>query len=101
GIHHVPIIVEVILFIEGPADALDRTALDLAFHVTGMDRLPGILHGRVTQDGDFPGLRIHLHIDNMGGNRWTGTSRVDPSTARDRTASGILACRDLLEGELF
>src|SRR4030095_12865933 len=77
------------------------TALDLALHVTGMDRLPGILHGRVAQDGDFPSLRVHLDIDNMGSNRRPGPTRVDSGAARDRTASGILACRDLLESELF
>src|SRR5262245_20428341 len=66
-----------------------------------MDRLPGILHGRVAQDGDFPSLRVHLDIDHMGSNRRPGSTRVDPGTARDRTASSILTCRDLLEGELF
>src|SRR5438270_7168965 len=66
-----------------------------------MDRLASILDGRVAQDGDFAGLRVHLHVDNMGGNRRTGPARVDPGAASDRAAGGILARRDLLEGKLF
>ena len=101
GIDHVAILIEVILFIEGPTNALHHTALELTFHITGVNRLPGILDGCVAQDGDFPRLRVHLHVDDMGGNRWAGTSRIDPGAAGDRTAGGILTRRDLLKGQLF
>src|SRR5262249_65190 len=88
-------------FVESPANALHRPALHLAFHITGMDRLTGILDSRIAQDSGFPRLRVHLDVDNMDTNRRTSPTRVDPSAACDRTASGILARCNLLERQLF
>src|SRR5262245_19910 len=101
GIHHVALIVVVILFVERPANALHRPALQLAFHITGMDRLASILDGRIAQDSDFPCLRVHLNVDDMGADRRTGPARIDPGAAGDWTTGGILTRRDLPEGEPF
>src|SRR5712691_8352958 len=100
-IDHAAGLVVVILFIQSPADALHRPALHLILHIAGMNRLAGILDGGVAQDGDLACLRIHLHIHEVRGDAWTGAARIDPSTAGDGATSGILAGRELLEGQTF
>ena len=50
AIEHVALRIKDILFVEGPADALRGTALDLPLDITGMDRLARVLHRRVAQN---------------------------------------------------
>ena len=47
GIDQMALVVVDILFIQGPTDSLNDTALDLALHIAGMDSLADILHGGV------------------------------------------------------
>src|SRR5215468_11057636 len=99
AIEHMALGVEDIFFIEGPADALRGTALDLSLDITGMDRLASILYRRVAQNGNFAGLRVYLHIDNVGAHRRPGARWVDPGAPDNRATRGHLAGRNLFEGE--
>src|SRR5262245_25227587 len=95
AIEHVALGIEDILFVEGPPDALRGPTLDLPLNITGMDRLAGILYRRVAQNGDFAGLRVDLHIHNVGAHRRSRTGRINPGTPDDRTTSSHLVRDDL------
>ena len=53
GVQHPVLVVEEVFLVQRPADALHAPALHLPFDVAGMDRLAGVLHGRVAQDRDL------------------------------------------------
>src|SRR5439155_22257364 len=79
--------------------ALCRAALDLAFHVTGMDRLARILHGGVTQDRHFPGLWIDFDIDDMRRKSPADAGRIDAGATNDCAARIVELAGQLLECE--
>src|SRR5215510_8669661 len=85
SIKHVALGIEDILFVEGPPNALRGPALDLPLDITGMDRLARVLHRCVAQNGDFAGLRVHLHVNNVGTHRRSGARRIDPGTPYNGT----------------
>src|SRR5215831_12777266 len=99
AVEHVALGVEDIFFVEGPANALRGTALDLSLDITGMDRLASILHRRVAQNGNFASLRVYLHIDNVGAHRRPGARWVDPGAPDNRATRGHLTSCNLFEGE--
>ena len=66
-----PIVSIDIFFVQRPTDPLRCSALELPFHIGGMDRLSGILHHSVADDLCFSGFVINLCIHNMGGKAHT------------------------------
>ena len=66
GVFHLPLVVKVVFFVQGPTDALDHAALHLAFHVAGVDGLAGVLDGGVVEDGHLARLGVRLHVDDVG-----------------------------------
>src|SRR5882724_5263768 len=98
-VYHVALLVEVILFVERPADALHRSTLDLAFDVAGMNRLASILNRSITQDRHLARVRVHFHIDDVRAHGRPGAAGINTSATRDGAAGGVLTRCDLLEGE--
>src|ERR1700742_2585897 len=62
---HLAVLIVDVLLVQGPADALHGTALDLAFHVTRVDGTADVLDGSVTHDSDLTGLVVHLDIRDV------------------------------------
>ena len=50
-----------------------------------MDRLAGVLHGRVAQHRDLAGVGIDLHVDDVSGQRGAGAGGIHTGTADDGT----------------
>ena len=62
GVHHLALVVVVVLLVEGPPDALDRTSLHLTLHVTGVNGFASVLDCGVAQYVYLPRLRVYFHI---------------------------------------
>ena len=70
-------------------DALDRSALHLAFHVAGMDCFAGVLQSGITEDVHLAGLGVHFHIHQVDGERRAGSPRIDVGPAYYRPAGAV------------
>ena len=62
-IHHVPVIVQIVLFVQSPTDTLNHPSLNLTFNERGMNRLAYNLSGSVSQNADFTSLNVHFNIN--------------------------------------
>ncbi len=87
GVHHLAAVVEEVLFVERPADPLDRAALHLTFHIAGMDGFASILHRGVAQYIHLARLRVYFHVNDVGRigvtyARWVHTGAPDDGASR-------------------
>src|SRR5882724_6055130 len=97
GVEHLALVIEDILFVERPADALDHPTLDLSFHVTRMDSFTSILESGVAQDLGLAGLGVDFHIDDMDRKARAWASWGHVSAADDGAAGGVQSARQLPE----
>src|SRR5215510_7950194 len=74
GVEHLALVIEDVLLVERPTDALDNPTLDLPFHVTRMDSFTSILESGITQDLGLAGLGVDFHIDDMDRKARSGAS---------------------------
>ena len=67
GIVEMPVFAVVVLLVEGPADALGRTALHLALDIGRVNGATGVLDDGEAQDLDLARLGVDLDIGDIGG----------------------------------
>ncbi len=97
-----PAVVTVMIrFVQRPADALHRTALQLALDITRMDRSAHILHHRVTQDLDLARVGVNLDVRNVRPERAARLVGVHRTATHNRTARLQQLSRQLLETNLL
>ena len=92
-------VVDVVFLVEGPADALDGAALDLAFHIGRVDGLAGVLDGGVAHNVHFAGVLVNGHINNVDADAGAGAAGVDAAAPDNGAAGRHLAGRQLPEGQ--
>src|SRR5918992_867018 len=100
GVEHLPLIAHEVLFIQGPSDALNYATLHLSFDIAGMDGFTRILDYGVAQDGHLAGLRVYLHIGDLGAECAARAPRVNADLAGYGAAGAVQLRRQLLEGHL-
>ena len=93
GVLHVSLAVEHVLFVQRPADPLHGPPLHLAFDVAGMNRLAGILNGRVAQDRHLARVGIDLDVDDVRAEAVRRALRDRPWPGRRRGRPFAPACR--------
>ena len=62
-----------VFLVQGPANTLGRTALELTLDVVRMHCLTGILHHRVANDFRCPGFRVDLDVAYVTSERHAST----------------------------
>src|SRR5262245_42705147 len=97
GVEHLALVIEDVLLVERPTDALDDPTLDLPFHVTRMDSFTSILESGITQDLGLAGLGVDFHIDDMGRKARSGASWGHVGAADNGAARGVQSAGQLLE----
>ena len=99
GVQHLALLVEEILLVQGPADALDRPTLHLSLDIAGVDRLARVLNRREPGDVRLAGVRVHGYVHEMHGIAVALSSGVHVGASRDGAAGGGQLTRQVLEGE--
>ena len=99
GVGHSTLVIEEVLFVQRPADALHRASLDLPLHVAGVHGFTGVLQRGVPQDVHLAGLGIYLHVHDMDGESSADALGVHIGLPDDGAAGGVQASGQLLEGE--
>ena len=87
GIHHLARVIKEILFVESPANALNRATLHLPFDIAGVDGLACILYRCETSDVGFTGIRVNSYVCEVHRISVAFASGVDVRSTRDSTAS--------------
>ncbi len=100
-IDHITVVVVDELLVQGPTDTLNRTALDLAFHIARMNRRAHILSRRIAQDLHLARIRIDFHIHHMGGKRTAHAAWLHRRTPGQGTARAGQRSRDLFKGHVL
>ena len=88
-----------VLLVEGPADPLRRPALELPLDVARVDGPADVLDRGVAKHGDPSGIRVDLHVADVGAEGRSGPARVDRRLAGDGPAGLRRALREGGEGE--
>src|SRR5262249_35806963 len=84
GIAHLVLRIEKILFIERPANSLDRASLHLSLHIARMHGLARVLDGGVSEDGRLARFEVDLHVGDMDAERVGEPLRCSGGPSDDR-----------------
>ena len=99
GVEHLAVVAHEVLFVQRPTQALDGAALELAFHVAGVDRLSGVLEGGATENLGLAGFRVDFHVHQGRRQGSADAPGVNVAPSHYRPAGLDESGRDLLEGQ--
>ena len=94
---HTAIVVEDVLFVQRPADALNRSTLDLPLHVAWVDGLTSVLESGETHHVHLAGLGVNLNVGDMDRECAPDTGGSDIAPPDHRAAGAGLAGGEFLE----
>ena len=89
GVHQLALIVEVVLLVERPANALHSPALQLALHVARMDGLAYVLYGSVAKNLHLARFGVYLYVDDVQREGVADSARVDGGAANNGPARAV------------
>ena len=96
-VQHLPRLVEIVLFVQRPADPLHGAPLQLPLHVARMHRLAHILQRGIAQNVHLARLRVNLHVDYVHCESVAHAAGVHRGAPHDRPARAVQPPRKIRE----